>query len=112
MTEVALVIAVGETRCQLAQVAPLDWLAAQRAERLRPGCPAIDQDEFHVPPPNAKQNTVSDGFRPPGGGAQRWFRPSGLSRLCSTFRGGIRRYLPSSRRRAKMLPPMNLISVG
>src|SRR6516164_7396303 len=48
---VALVIAVGEPRCKLSQVALPDWLTAQRTERLRAGCPAIHQDEFHIPPP-------------------------------------------------------------
>src|SRR5262249_27474159 len=51
VTGVALVIAVGEPRCQLSQVALPDRLAAQRAERLRAGYPAVHQDEFHLPPP-------------------------------------------------------------
>ena len=53
MTGVALVIAVGEPRCKFSQVALPDWLAAQRTERLRAGCPAIHQDEFHMPPPRS-----------------------------------------------------------
>jgi hypothetical protein len=53
--DVAIVIAVGEPRCDFSQVALSDWLTAQRTERLRPGCPAIHHDEFHVPPPNEKQ---------------------------------------------------------
>jgi hypothetical protein len=61
--EIALVIAVGEPCCDFAQVAPPDWLTTQRAERLRAGCPAIHQDEFHVPPPKEKQDTVQCGGR-------------------------------------------------
>jgi hypothetical protein len=53
VTGVALVIAVGEPRRKLSQVALLDWLAAQRTERLRAGCPAIHQDEFHMSPPHS-----------------------------------------------------------
>ena len=51
MTDVTLVIAVGETRGKLSQVAFADWLAAQCAERLRTGSPAIHQTEFHMRPP-------------------------------------------------------------
>src|SRR5262249_29143076 len=50
---VALVIAEGEPRCKFSQVALPDWLTAQRTERLRAGCPAIHQDEFHMPPPRS-----------------------------------------------------------
>ena len=46
--DVAIVIAVGEPRCDFSQVAISDWLTAQRTERLRSGCPAIHQDEFHA----------------------------------------------------------------
>jgi hypothetical protein len=53
--DVALLVAVGEPRCDVSQVALSDWLTAQRTERLRSGCPAIHHDEFHVPPPNEKQ---------------------------------------------------------
>ena len=58
--DVALVIAVAELRRDIAQVALPDWLTAQRTERLRAGCPAIHQDEFHVASPDAK-NIVSAG---------------------------------------------------
>ena len=61
VTEVAVVIAVGKMRGQLAQVALADRLAAPCAEGLQAGCSAVDQDEPHVPPPNEKQNTVSVG---------------------------------------------------
>ena len=60
VVDVALVIAVGELRFDIAQVALPDRLTAQRAERLRAGCPAIYQDEFHVAPANAK-NTMCAG---------------------------------------------------
>jgi hypothetical protein len=46
--DVAVVIAVGEPRCDVSQVALSDWPTAQRTERL-PGYPAIHHDEFHVP---------------------------------------------------------------
>ena len=59
VTDVAPVITVREECRKLPQVALPDRLAAQSAERLRLWCPAIHQDEFHVPPPNEKQNTVS-----------------------------------------------------
>ena len=51
MAEVALVTAVGETRGQLSQIAFPDWLAAQRAESLWTGPPAVHQHEFHMSPP-------------------------------------------------------------
>src|SRR6516164_4263883 len=53
VTGVALVIAVGEPRRKFSQVALPDWLTAQRTERLRAGCPAIHQDEFHMSPPDS-----------------------------------------------------------
>jgi hypothetical protein len=53
VTGVALVIAVGEPRRKFSQVALPDWLTAQRTERLRAGCPAIHQDEFHMSPPHS-----------------------------------------------------------
>jgi hypothetical protein len=52
--DVALVIAAGEPRHDISQVPLPDLLTAQRTERLRAGCPAIHQDEFHVTSPNAK----------------------------------------------------------
>jgi hypothetical protein len=51
VTDVARVIAVGETRGKLSQVAFADWLAAQCAERLWTGSPAVHQNEFHMRPP-------------------------------------------------------------
>jgi hypothetical protein len=53
VTGVALVLAVGEPRRKFSQVALLDWLTAQRTERLRAGCPAIHQDEFQGDSPVA-----------------------------------------------------------
>ena len=95
---VAIMIAVGEPRSDFSQIARPDRLMAPHTERLRAGRPAIDQYESHVAPPNAKQNTVSDGCRAFGGGAQRWFLPSGLSLFRSTFSAGIGMYFPSSLR--------------
>ena len=100
VTDVAPVIAVGELSCKFSQIALPDRLTAQRTESLQAGCPTIHYDEFHVPPPNEKQNTASAGWKLFGGGAQRWFRLSGLSRLRSTFCGGMRMYFPSSLRLA------------
>jgi hypothetical protein len=68
---VAIVIAVDEVRPDFSQVACPDWLTALRTEGLRAGRPFIHHDESHVAPPNAKQNTVSVGWGPSGGGAQR-----------------------------------------
>src|SRR5262245_40107134 len=51
VTEVALVAAVGEARGQLSQVTFADWLAAQRAESLWTGPPAVHQYEFHMRSP-------------------------------------------------------------
>jgi len=48
---VALIIAVEEPRLDFSQIAQPDWLAAQRAERLQAGRPAIHQDVSHVVPP-------------------------------------------------------------
>src|SRR5216684_8433546 len=53
VTGVARVIAVGEPRSKFSQVALPDWLAARRTERVRAGCPAIHQDEFHMRPPRS-----------------------------------------------------------
>ena len=61
MTEVAVVIAVGKTRGQLAEIVLPNRLATPCTEGLRAGRSAVDQDEPHVPPPNEKQNTVSGG---------------------------------------------------
>jgi len=58
---VAGVIAVGETRGKLSQVALADWLAAQCAERLWAGSPAVHQNEFHMRPPFKK--FVPDNLR-------------------------------------------------
>ena len=68
---VAFIITVGESRLDFSQIARPDRLTAQRAERLRTGHSAIHQHESHVAPPNAKQNTASDGCKTLGGGAQR-----------------------------------------
>ena len=95
---VAIMIAVGEPCVDFSQIARPDRLTAQNTESLRAGRPAIDQYESHVAPPKAKQNTVSDGWKALGGGAHRWFLPSGLSLFRSTFSGGMGMYFPSSLR--------------
>src|SRR6516162_5174980 len=97
--DVAPVIAVEEPRCKFSQIALPDRLTAQLTESLLAGRPTIHDDEFHVPPAN-EQNTASASWKLFGGGAQRWFRPSGLSRLRSTFCGGMGMYFPSSLRLA------------
>src|SRR5262249_7119746 len=94
--DVPPVIAVEEPRCKFSQIALPDRLTAQ----LMAGRPTIHDDEFHVPPPNEKQNTAAASWKLFGGGAQRWFRPSGLSRLRSTFCGGMGMYFPPSLRLA------------
>src|SRR3954468_6207979 len=48
MTEVALVVTIGEPGCDFPQVGLADRLAAQRAGGLRAGCPAIDKNELHA----------------------------------------------------------------
>src|SRR5437016_5359557 len=97
---VASMIAVGELGVDFSQIARPDWPAVKHTQALWAGRPAVHQYESHVAPPNAKQNTVSDGWKALGGGAQRWFLPSGLSLLCSTFSAGTGMYLPSSLRLA------------
>jgi hypothetical protein len=42
------VVAVREPCSDFSQVPPPDRLTAQRTEKIRAGCPAIHQDEFHV----------------------------------------------------------------
>ena len=71
MIRVAIVIAVDEVRPVLSQVAFFNRLIAHHAEGLRAGRSAIHQYKFHLAPPNAKQNTVSDWWKALGGGAQR-----------------------------------------
>ena len=68
---VASMVAVREPRVDFSQIAPPDWPAAQHTLGLRIWRPAIHQYESHVAPPNAKQNTVSEGWKALGGGAQR-----------------------------------------
>ena len=68
---VAIVIAVDEVRPDFSQVACADRSIAHRAEGLSAGRPEIHQYESHVAPPSVKQNTVSDGWKTLGGGAQR-----------------------------------------
>jgi hypothetical protein len=70
VVRIAIVIAVDEVRHHFSQVVFFDRLIAHHAEGLRAGLPAIHQDESHVAPPDAKQNTVSIGWKTLGGGAQ------------------------------------------
>src|SRR3984893_13313238 len=85
---VAIMIAIREPCVDFSQIARPDRLTAQHTESLRAGRPAIHQYESHVAPPNAKQNTVSDGWLGFCGGAPRWFLLSGLSLFRSTFSCG------------------------
>jgi hypothetical protein len=56
--DIALEAAVGEPRRDFSHVTLLDRLAAQRAERPGAGGSTIHQDELHVAPPHATQNSV------------------------------------------------------
>jgi hypothetical protein len=71
VTGVAIEIAVGELRPDFTQIAPADGFTALHTQGLRAWRPAIHQYESHVAPPNAKQNTTSEGWKALGGGAQR-----------------------------------------
>src|ERR1700687_5849523 len=71
VTDVAIVIAVGQPRCDFSQVGLPDWLTAHGTERLRPGCPAIHQDEFHMPSPMRSRTRYQVGLGP----ADRLTRP-------------------------------------
>jgi hypothetical protein len=55
VTDVAVVIAVGEMRGQLAETVLTNRLATPCTEGLRAGRSAVDQDEPHVPPSNEKR---------------------------------------------------------
>lgn len=68
---IAVLVAVRQPRLDFSQIAPPDRPAAQHALGLCAGRPSVHQYESHVAPPNAKQNTVSDGWNALGGGAQR-----------------------------------------
>ena len=68
---IAIMVAVRQPRLDLSQVARPDWPAAQHTQGLCAGRPPVHQYESHVAPPSAKQNTVSDGWKVLGGGAQR-----------------------------------------
>ena len=85
MKRVAFVIAVELAPHEHSQIAFADRLRAFYAERSGAGRPAIYQYEPHVAPPGAKQYTVSVELLTLGGGAHRWFLPSGLSLFHSTF---------------------------
>ena len=53
MFAVAFIVAKAEPRLEFTQIACFDRLAAQRAERLRTGRPAVHKKKSHVAPPNA-----------------------------------------------------------
>jgi hypothetical protein len=59
---VAIVTAVGEVRPDFSEVACFDRLIAHHTDGFRAGRPAIHQYELHVASPNAKQNSVADGW--------------------------------------------------
>ena len=64
MVGVAFAVTVGKSRPDLSQKARPNWLAAKCTLRLRAGCPAIHQDEFHVEPPNESSTPrPMDGMR-------------------------------------------------
>jgi hypothetical protein len=89
-----------------------EWLLTVRAGGWRTAN-KISGADHHIAPPSEKQKTVSGGYDVTvGGGAHRWFLPSGLSRLRSTFRGGMGSHRPSSRRRAYIPPSTIRTSVG
>ena len=68
---IAMMVAVRQPRLDLSEIAAPDRPAAQHTRGLCAGRPPIHQYESHVAPPSAKQNTVSDGWKALGGGAQR-----------------------------------------
>src|SRR5580692_846606 len=68
---VAVMIAVEEPGPHFSKIACADCLTAQHTGGFLGGRPGIHQYELHVAPPSAKQNTVSDGLKALGGGAQR-----------------------------------------
>ena len=63
---VASVIAVGELRPDLPQVACRKWLLTQHTGRLSAGRPAIDHDESHLVPPKSVQQMMQAQFKPRG----------------------------------------------
>jgi hypothetical protein len=81
---IATVIAIDEERSDFMQIVRSNRPFAHHARGSRERRPAIYQDESHVAPPSAKQNTVSDEWKALGRGAL----PSGLSLFRSTFSGG------------------------
>jgi hypothetical protein len=48
VTEVTLVVTIGEPGCDFPEVSLPDRLTAQRTEGLWARCPAVDQNELHV----------------------------------------------------------------
>jgi hypothetical protein len=58
---IALMITVAESRGDVAEIACVDRCTTPDTVVLPEWHPAIHQDELHVAPPRAKQNTVSAG---------------------------------------------------
>ena len=77
MVCVAILVAVNEVRPDFSQIARSDWPIALHTEGLWTGRSAIHQDESHVAPPNAKQNTVSAGWGPLN--SELWKMAAGVS---------------------------------
>ena len=66
---VAIMIAVEEAGSEFSQIASCNRFTTQHTRGLLAGRSVIHQYEFHVAPPNAKQNMASDGWKAFGGGA-------------------------------------------
>src|SRR6266581_5973644 len=60
VTEVALVVTIGEPGCDFPQVSLADRLTAQRTEGLWARCPAIDQNELHAVTLNRFEGGTTD----------------------------------------------------
>jgi hypothetical protein len=60
MAEIAIVVAVAQSCLEIAQVLCSNGVTAQGAVAVLERA-VVDEDEFHMPPPSEKQNTVSGG---------------------------------------------------
>jgi hypothetical protein len=60
VTEVALVVTIGEPSCDFPQVSLPDRLTAQRTEGFWARCPAIDQNELHAVTLNVRRELIPD----------------------------------------------------
>ena len=59
VTEVALVVTIGEPGCDFPHVSLSDRLTAQRTERFWARCPAIDQNELHAVTLNVQREPIA-----------------------------------------------------